>query len=495
MVMQMKTKRVDEILKEFPSKRILVIGDIVLDHYVSGKVDRLNPEAPVPILHAKREWNETGGAGNVAKNAAKLGAKTTLISVVGDDSDAVQLKQAAETENYQAILISDPSRPTIRKTRFMVNNQQMLRVDTEETHNIDGDVIGQVKTAIDAVLASGIDAIIVSDYAKGAIVAEVAQHIMKMAKGQDIPVAADVKPSRIDLFKQATFISPNIKEGHEYLGLNHLEKGGHDYQALSKALRDKFQTDVYLTLGPEGIYACTTEGECHIQQDNRIEVADTSGAGDTATVVMLLAYLAGAKPQEIGYLANAAGAAVVSKIGAVGISRDELRSVLISKRSHSKILSLDDAKQLAKKLRQAGKKIVSTNGSFDLLHAGHLDQFEQAKEQGDVVFVGLNTDEAINKEKSANRPLLPLEARAAMVAALTSVDYVVIMPGDYQEEPMKSLLPAIKPHIHVNGPDRGDPATWIEWPVMQKLGIAGYMVQRRNNFSTSDLIKKIKSSD
>jgi len=159
-----------------------------------------------------------------------------------------------------------------------------------------------------------------------------------------------------------------------------------------------------------------------------------------------------------------------------------------------KVLTIEQSFEVAEKMRAQGKKLVTVNGSFDLLHAGHLDQLEEARAQGDVLFVGVNTDEAIQEAKGPERPFVPEEPRVAMLAALTCVDHVVLMPGVYSEEPHASLLPAISPHIHVNGPDRGDPETWVEWPIMQELGIAGYTVIKRNDLSTSDLVKRIQKS-
>ena len=157
-----------------------------------------------------------------------------------------------------------------------------------------------------------------------------------------------------------------------------------------------------------------------------------------------------------------------------------------------KILTTEEAQVKADELRSAGKRLVTLNGSFDMLHAGHLDQLEEAKQQGDVLFVGLNSDQSIKGKKGDSRPLIPEPARAAMLAALTCVDYVVIMNGDYDSEPMETLLPAVKPDVHVNGPDRGAPETWIEWPALQEINAEGYTVQKKNDFSTTQLIEKIK---
>jgi rfaE bifunctional protein kinase chain/domain len=324
----MDNKRIKELLEQFKNKRVLVIGDIILDHYVSGVVERLNPEAPVPILRAMDEREETGGAGNVAKNVAKLGAETSLVGVVGDDEDAEKTQKAAEREGYRAVLIKDSSRPTIRKVRHIVNGQQMLRVDFEKDHDISENIEKQVLSALMREIENGVDAIIVSDYAKGVVTRALSETLLDVAGQRDIVVAGDIKPSRASYFTGATFISPNVKEAHEYLGLNHLETKISPPE-LAKMVYMKMCSDVYLTLGKDGMHVyCGGENGIHVKQDHKVDVADESGAGDAAVSVLLLGLLAGATEEEAAKLANAAGALVVSKIGAVGVNADEIRDII-----------------------------------------------------------------------------------------------------------------------------------------------------------------------
>ena len=330
----MNEERLTELLSSFSGKKLLVVGDVVLDHYVNGAVERLNPEAPVPVLHAQSERDETGAAGNVAKNAAALGAEVTLVSVVGEDDTAAAIAAAAEREGYAVKLVPDASRPSIRKTRFLAGGQQLLRVDSEQTGDISAAVAEQLVAAVREA-AAGVDAILVSDYAKGAITEQTAKESIALAAAADVPLAADVKPSRIRFFTGATFISPNLKEGHEYLGKNHLEQGGVEPAALAQELKETFKTDVYLTLGADGIEVCTETAALHLPQDHIVDIADTSGAGDTSVVVMMLARLAGATPREVATLVNAAGAVVVSKIGAVGVSQPEIRDRILDRVDHT----------------------------------------------------------------------------------------------------------------------------------------------------------------
>lgn len=312
----------------FNRKRVLVVGDIMLDRYVFGRVERLNPEAPVPILHAKRTQDATGGAGNTAKNAASLGASTTLISVVGQDTTASGLCRTAEAEGYRAVLVPDQSRPTIEKKRYIVGSQQMLRVDFEETHAIGGEVEQRV---VDAIRESSkmADAIIVSDYAKGTITPSVAEAILSASNLAGIPVMADIKPSLIHLFRGVTYISPNRKEAHEYLGLNQHLQGGKPKEELASRLYETFQTGVFLTLSENGMFILTRDTPgVHVPQEHRIEIADTSGCGDTAAVAITLSKICGATDVEAALIGNAAGAVIATRVGAVALTPADLLNML-----------------------------------------------------------------------------------------------------------------------------------------------------------------------
>jgi len=328
--MTIDAKRAEELVSQFAGKRVLVIGDVVLDRYVSGVVERINPEAPVPILHAKEDSFATGGAGNTAKNAAQLGAVATLISVVGDDASAQDVRRAAEQEGYAATLIADPSRPTIEKKRYLVGGQQMLRVDFEERHEITGQIeIGVIDAVREA--AEKADIIIVSDYAKGVVTEAVSQAIMSTAKQNNLPVMADVKPARARHFKGATYMSPNRKEAHEYLGLSEHDNGGLDYQDIAKRVNEELETNAFLTLSEDGMYIYSEDTQQHVPQDHQIEIADTSGCGDTTATAICLAKLAGATDEEAAVMGNAAGAMNATKVGAQAVTPEELLQMLDEK--------------------------------------------------------------------------------------------------------------------------------------------------------------------
>lgn len=324
--MSILVSRAQEIVAAFSGKKILVVGDVFLDTYIFGKVERLNPEAPVPILHAKREENATGGAGNSAKNAAMLGADVTCIGVVGSDEAADMLTRSAQDEGYSALFIRSKRTATIVKKRYIVGSQMLLRVDYEEILDVSGELEDELVTSITKEAQSA-DAIIVSDYAKGAISEAVARTLMQAMKERNIPMMVDVKPSRASYFTGATYMSPNRKEAHEYLGLNEHENGGKKAHELASMISSSFDTTAFLTLGGEGMYVQAKGGAgdyiptIYIKED---EVVDTSGCGDTAAAAILLSTLSGATLSEAAEIGNAAGATVARKTGAVGISTGEL---------------------------------------------------------------------------------------------------------------------------------------------------------------------------
>lgn len=324
----MKLTRAKEIIKDFADKKILVIGDVVLDQYVAGSVERINPEAPVPILHAHQAKAMTGGAGNVAKNVANLGASARLIGVVGEDGEAGEIEAAAQAEGYTPQLVRDASRPTTRKVRYIAQSQQMLRVDYEETHAVSPELEQQIISLIKED-ASDCAGIIVSDYAKGVVTKDIADTLLAITKEKNIPLAADLKPSRAPWFVGATIISPNLKETRQFLGIDSAEHDQHSFAELAQQLHQKMNAKVFMTLSAEGMYVLTdqTKGQ-HVPQIHHVEVADTSGAGDTAIAILLLTLLSGATDIEAAELANAAGAVVVSKLGAVGVTGEEVLAMV-----------------------------------------------------------------------------------------------------------------------------------------------------------------------
>jgi len=315
-----------ELIDQFQNKKILVIGDVMLDHYVFGSVERVNPEAAVPLLDIETETHATGGAGNVAKNAAKLGATVTLLSIVGDDQTAEHLKQAVTSEGYILRSLTDSARPTPRKTRFVASNQPLLRADHEKKQDLSSGIEAQLLGDISEQAAHH-DAILVSDYAKGVITKNVAEAIMAAAVKYTIPIAIDAKPTHLSWFRGASFMSPNLKEAREALEVS--ENVSMEPVELAERFAVQFKTTACITLSEQGVVVVgPDQPSLQVQQTHVREVFDVSGAGDTAIVTILLSRLCGATWAEALQLANAAAAVVIAKVGTVGVSTDELRLMM-----------------------------------------------------------------------------------------------------------------------------------------------------------------------
>lgn len=319
----MTEARVRELLAAFPSRRVVVVGDVMLDRYVFGNVDRISPEAPVPILRAGEEKDRLGGAGNTAKNLAHLGARTTFVSVVGVDAAGERLRSVLESEGIEPLLAEDASRPTTEKIRYLQKGYQLLRVDYEVRTPLQAEVEEALLRELQRALG-GADAVVVSDYAKGTITKRIAGTLMKICKERNLLVAVDAKPANARLFQSCSLMSPNLREAREFLRKDPL----HDRTPssdLARELASEFQTDAYVTLGEKGIAVSCLGAEVEaVPQVHAREVADTSGAGDTAVSALTLALLSGASPKEAAEFANAACAVVVAKVGASSASPKEV---------------------------------------------------------------------------------------------------------------------------------------------------------------------------
>ncbi len=327
MTHQLSCERAQELINAWQGKQILVVGDVMLDHYVEGKTERVNPEASVPLLDVEKTESRSGGAGNVAKNVAALGAWAVTVGVVGQDQTAEELKTVAKQEGYDARFITNSGRPTARKTRFLTTTQPLLRVDHEVREDVAHSVEDEIVAVARRLILDGVDGIIISDYAKGVITERVGKMIVQLASDQNIPVAGDAKPTRLNFVKGATLVSPNLKEAREFAALHGKKELATD--ALAQWIGETLDTTTCVTLGADGMYVWEKKGSGeHIPQEHRKEVFDVSGAGDTAITVLLLARLAGATFAEAATLANAAGAVAVSHVGSVGVKADELRDMI-----------------------------------------------------------------------------------------------------------------------------------------------------------------------
>lgn len=453
----MQAKLIETVQKfsEATNSWALVIGDLMLDRYLMGDVQRISPEAPVPVVLLKQTNERAGGAANVAANLAGLGIKTHIAGLVGKDAQATTLLGLLKEMGVEtASVLESEHRPTIAKTRIMSGQQQIVRLDQESAAPLNADEKKQLQVQISQQLAAKPAIVILSDYAKGVLSDEACKSIIKECHHHKIPVIADPKGRDYSKYLGATALTPNKKETAEACGIDQ-----HDNEALLLAANQLRKT-LYLkflavTRGEEGISLLDNNGDAdathHIAATAK-QVFDVSGAGDTVIATLAAGLINGLTPYEALQLANTAAGIVVGKIGTVPISQQELIEALVAKNSNEQVNKIVNLKQLMSKVeawRKQNKKIVFTNGCFDLLHAGHVTYLEAAKKTGDKLVLGLNTDRSVSAIKGPTRPVIHEADRARVLAALEAIDAVIL----FDEDTPLNLINAIKPSVIVKGSD------------------------------------------
>ena len=407
-------------------KHILVVGDVMLDKYIHGNVDRISPEAPVPVVHASRRTQQPGGAANVAMNVAGLGARATVVGFAGDDEDGLGLAQVLKSAEIEAHLIAVPGVPTTSKLRILGGSQQIVRLDIESTTPRPAESYSALVQKVRDLLP-GTDGVILSDYAKGALTAEVCQTIIAEARRAGLPVLVDPKGRDFGRYRGATTISPNLKE----LALATGDPGAAMEDVLGNGLSLLAKLGLeYLTvtLGEKGIVVLDARGEFHAPAVAR-QVFDVSGAGDTVIATLALAAACGVPVEDAARLANIAAGIVVGKLGTVPVARHELVAALTEfsgTETREKVLDLPRLLVRAAEWRASGHTIVFTNGCFDILHVGHISLLEDCRRFGGKVVVGMNSDASVSRLKGPERPIVGERERARILAALAATDAVVV---------------------------------------------------------------------
>ena len=436
------------ILKTF-KPNILVVGDLMIDHYLWGSCDRISPEAPVQVVDISKETTVLGGAGNVINNLNTLGAKVSVSSVIGNDNNGAELTQmlsdiGVKTDN----LIIQTGRKTSKKSRVIAVSQQVLRYDKESKNDIDSISVSNILNS----LSSNIDEfniVILSDYGKGVLTPELCQGVIKLCNEKSIKVLVDPKGSDFSKYKGAYLLTPNKKEA--VLASKIDIKDDESLKEALVKLKTECDLDVSLiTLSEDGI--STYEREVKIFPTVVKEVFDVTGAGDTVIASIAFALSAGKSIEQTAAFANLAAGVVVGKIGSATVSIaeiEEYEASLHKSTSDAHIKSFDDISALVKRYKANGKKVVFTNGCFDILHVGHVKYLQVAKSFGDILIVGLNSDESVSRLKGPTRPVNIAEDRAYILAALEAVDFVV----PFAEDTPHNLIKMIEPDVLVKGGD------------------------------------------
>lgn len=429
----------------------LVIGDLMLDRYLIGDVQRISPEAPVPVVLLKRQNERAGGAANVAANLAKLGIKTRIAGCVGHDTDGeILVRMMAEMDIATDGVLQSKQRPTIAKTRILGGHQQMMRLDQESHEPFHEAETQQLQQLLNTQLADRPAVVILSDYAKGVLSSSVCHAVIQQCKSLGIPILVDPKGRDYSKYHGATALTPNKRETAEACGVNASDH--HALLAAAAKLRDSLDLAfLAVTRGEEGITVMDAKETLHIPATAK-QVFDVSGAGDTVIATLAAGIIHGLNHQEALQLANIAAGIVVGKVGTVPITREDLLHELISQDTAAQADKVCDLASLIARIsawRANGDRIVFTNGCFDLLHAGHVTYLEAASKTGDRLVLGLNTDRSVSALKGPSRPVIHEADRARVLAALEAVDAVILFDED---TPLK-LIHAIRPDVIVKGSD------------------------------------------
>ena len=480
------------IIERFCRLRVIVIGDIMLDRYIRGEVKRISPEAPVPVLKVSEERLLPGGAANVARNLKSLGASVELFGVTGEDIEGKELLELIKQEGIDTgNIIVDPERPTTTKTRLIAESQQITRVDREEVKPIPDRVMDKLITAIsESFKKDKPHGVIISDYGKGVIRKELSQAVIQLARRNGVFVAVDPKGKDFSKYRGTNAITPNQRETEEVCGFPIKDES--DLKRAVEILVKQTETDgILITRGKQGIsfYVVGNESQVKTIPSDAKEVFDVTGAGDTVVSTFTLAYLSSGSWEDSVKIANTAAGIVVGRLGAATVSSEELLEHLNNRYTYQrKILRRDTLLLTASQLKSAGKKIVFTNGCFDLFHTGHLHLLEEAKKLGDVLIVAINSDQSVKRLKGAQRPIFDENERAKIIAALGFVDYVVV----FEEDTPFELIEELKPDIIVKGGDYTVERV-VGRDIVESHGGRVHIIPLLEGVSTSSLIEKIKN--
>src|ERR1700712_3912107 len=444
----------DALSRAMLKQTVLCIGDLMLDEFVYGEVSRISPEAPAPVIAVQRSETNIGGAGNVARNIASLGARCIFVGLVGEDDAAKMLKTARAREHLiEGVLVSDPARPTTRKVRFVSEHfsTHMLRADWEKASPAASDIEQKL---IDAILPllSRADIVLLSDYAKGVLTARVIRNVIDAARKLGKRVVVDPKSANFAIYRGATLLTPNRREFAEATR----SRAGTEAEIADAAQEAMLLADceaMLVTLSEHGMTLVPRNGEAIHVPGHPVKVRDVSGAGDTAAAAGAVALAAGADWETALRVANAAAAVAVSKKGTAVVTAAELRRKILPHAylaAEEKILAAGfdlDARLVA--WRQQGLRIGFTNGCFDILHPGHVKVLTAARGACDRLIVGLNSDASVKRLKGETRPVQDERARAEVLAALEAVDLVVL----FEQDTPIDLITQIRPNVLVKGAD------------------------------------------
>jgi len=490
------SNRLIELVRNLPPTRIALVGDVMLDRYIFGSAQRVSPEAPVPILLFEHEEQRLGGAGSVAADLAALRARVQIVGVVGRDSSGQEVRRrlvdiGADTRG----LIDLPARPTVTKLRLVGaahhrQPQQLMRLDIEDSNPIDPAtaelVLERAAAAID-----GAQILCVEDYHKGLLTPQVMAGLIELARRRGVPVIID-PANRTDyaIYRGATALKLNRAEAERACGM--VLRTPESHKAAAEKLLAQLELEaVIITLNEQGSYLATRDGQRRWLQTRPRQVFDATGAGDMVLAMVCVARAAGADWVDAAALGNVAGGLEVEKLGCVPVSIEEIVHdlQLEARQRPGKQRTLEALLSELDRHRAAGRRIVFTNGCFDIIHLGHVEYFRFAKRQGEVLVVAVNTDASIQRLKGPRRPIIHEQDRLSVLEELESIDYLVTFDEDTPVE----LIRRIKPDVLVKGADYSKERV-VGWDLVESYGGRVALAPLVDGRSTSAVIQRILSA-
>jgi D-beta-D-heptose 7-phosphate kinase/D-beta-D-heptose 1-phosphate adenosyltransferase len=484
----------DSLSHAMVSQTVLCVGDLMLDEFVYGEVSRISPEAPAPVIAVQRTETNIGGAGNVARNIASLGARCIFVGLIGDDEAGATLKaQLSQQSLIETMLVCDPSRPTTRKVRFVSEHfsTHMLRADWELASPASAGIEQKLIDAILPLLPRA-EIVLLSDYAKGALTARVLRNVIDAARKLGKRVIVDPKSANFAIYRGATLLTPNRREFAEAT-----RSRADTTESIADAAQDAMQLAdcdaMLVTQSEHGMTLVPRNGEAIHVPAHPVKVRDVSGAGDTVAAVLAVTLAAGADWETAVRMATAAAAVAVSKKGTAIVTAAELRRKILPHAflaAEEKIVAagVDLDAQLSD-WRKQGLRIGFTNGCFDILHPGHVKVLTAARGACDRLIVGLNSDASVQRLKGEGRPVQDERARAEVLAALEAVDLVAI----FEEDTPIKLIAQIKPSVLVKGGDYSREQV-VGHEIVAAHGGEVLLVDILEGFSTTSLVKRARES-
>lgn len=480
-------------LDKFSNIRVLCVGDVMLDKFIYGKVERISPEAPVPIFKKTGEVSMLGGVGNVAANIASLGSKATIVSRIGNDLNAKRIIELLGNAGIAAYPVQASHASTTTKTRIVSSNTHILRIDNEDIIPLSEDEFSKVRPIIEKEIPVS-DIVVVSDYGKGFITRELVKLIVEISQKKSIPVVVDPKGDDFSKYDGATIVKPNLKEFEGVSGVKVDANSGKFTESLISGAKNIFSKasikGLLITLGGNGMFYIEPSGQYFYSKARTRKVYDVSGAGDTSLSALALLMAAGGTVENSMDFANIAAGIAVSKPGTATVSADEIEKEYSETQhcSSEKIFNGRELERIVNTARANGYKIGFTNGCFDLLHRGHIYSLEQAKRECDFLVVGVNSDTSVRRLKGPQRPVQDEKTRAAVLAALSCVDAVCI----FEEDTALNLVKLVHPDVIAKEGYELD--KWEEAAFVNSYGGCVLKLKRLEGFSTSSTIEKMNKA-